>query len=110
MRRGDGERREERLLDGERWRRPHGEGERDRRGLGPRPETDLEAAERELREAELLFSLDRLEDGKLERTLVVRYMTMAPRRARLLALVPTPLSRPPTPLSTLHAHAHRSRG
>uniref|UniRef100_A0ACB8GAJ2 Uncharacterized protein n=1 Tax=Sphaerodactylus townsendi TaxID=933632 RepID=A0ACB8GAJ2_9SAUR len=76
VRRGDGERRAERLLDGERrrLRRPRGEGERERRGLRPRVEPDVEAPERELREPELLLSLDRLDDDRLERPLAERYM------------------------------------
>ncbi|KAL7987480.1 hypothetical protein Chor_006399 [Crotalus horridus] len=70
LRRGDGERREERPLDGERWRRPRGDGERERRGLRPRADPVVgvvEAPDREHREPELLLSLGRLEEIMFER-------------------------------------------
>ncbi|KAL8185687.1 UNVERIFIED_CONTAM: hypothetical protein K2H54_057031 [Gekko kuhli] len=104
-RRGDGERRDERLLDGERRRRPRGEGERERRGLRPRVGPDVEAPERELREPELLLSLDRLEDDRLDRPLLERYMATGAAEA---AFSPSPVSSAPTP-SHVRMRAQRKR-
>lgn len=112
VRRGEGERREERLLEGERWRRPRGEGERVRRGLRSRVDPEVEVPVRELREPELLLSLDRLEDDWLDRPLLPRYMTAAALRAREAAFahsLSTLLlsSDHPACVTTFHAHAHQ---
>ncbi|KAH0622586.1 hypothetical protein JD844_025005 [Phrynosoma platyrhinos] len=77
-RRGEGERREERLLERERRRRSRGEGERLRLLLWLllrlRTDLDLERPERELREPGLLLLLDRLDETAVEWLLLGRYM------------------------------------
>lgn len=108
LRRGDGERREERPLDGERWRRPRGDGERERRGLRPRADPVMgvvEAPDREHREPELLLSLGRLEEIMFERPQAGRYIMHRQRRHKrpprpLAPLFLTPFSRLTTPRGT----------